>query len=995
MKATPCRSWITGLLVAFATFTAFQQPKRVAPESCPIPVASADALAAWRDGNLPLWRPGGIRLSPTDQRTSPGVDQVVLVSEEGITRESEGADLILSHVADGSSPEADIRIETALVLVNTSNRVAEIDVRFFNENGTPMEVTIDGVTDSHFALTLLRGRTARLRTSGEGPVTVGWASVHMTQPVAATATFTITDSAGELDAEVGVSTSRLFSHQSVFVESNSFLNTGLAIVNPDASGSNLVELIFRGMDGVEIERQSIELETRGKRSQFVTQYFPSLVNSTFAGVIDIRAEKPIAVMALRQRGRHLTSLPSIREYDVDEAAAPLHFYRIGAGRLDSTLLETAFIVVNNSDQVAQIALELFQETGDALSVDLDGTRSSVFNSSVPPRGALRITASETGAMKVGWGRLSSDQAVGAVATFTQFSVSGPGPPRFHSEVGVQATIPFEDFVVFADTMDGRGTAIALSNISDDEACDVSMELNDSNYRFLRRISLRLQPGEHIAKFVSELFKEEPEIQGPFEGSVAVSGPTIIGGTLRLAGNFMTSFPIMIPLHGFQPRAKTEFANTLGDTAPASVFHMQQFAGDMTLERVDIQIDEVGFDKSVFEQADSWVLFGDTGVSQSSTLSALGSIDSIDDAGSVHVRLDAIREDRLSHLGDIVFSGSPEGGFRAEISLANRYPNTYAYADFYLRILVPSGILKLPGEDSTVHVETELTSVSRSQLTEQRLVEHNSQEIYLKDFPDTAPRLLQAAPFRTRSQSPLVIVGENLGDVSTLEVLFTSTSSSEKWQSATILYSEDNVLIVQVPEAIRSGPIILRQDGGKSNEYQFDLAFGPLDDFSLEAASGESVNLTASLSQEPGQLQYLNWHTTLQNAELNLSGLAVDQTVATGTHKDGYYESSITFQVESIESDRVTIFDPDYELRFQLVQQAEGGVLIENVIEEEPLEPQLVFEPYAVSWTTTVPLLRLSGAVGQPITADVVKTSVRSSASEHSKYKTFSHYTFEF
>ena len=146
---------------------------------------------------------------------------------------------VFPQVADGTSQDANLRMVTSIILVGTGNRDAELIVRFFQEDGTPMQTSIGGVAGSEFPFSLKRGESLRVQTDGTGPLQVGWAKVQMSQPVGGTATFSLFNLSGNLNAEVGVDRALLESDFAIFAESDGVTNTGIAFANCDDTNSAL------------------------------------------------------------------------------------------------------------------------------------------------------------------------------------------------------------------------------------------------------------------------------------------------------------------------------------------------------------------------------------------------------------------------------------------------------------------------------------------------------------------------------------------------------------------------------------------------------------------------------------------------------------------------------------------------------------------------------------------------------------------------------------
>ena len=260
------------------------------------------------------------------------------------------------------------------------------------------------------------------------------------------------------------------------------------------------------------------------------------------------------------------------------------------------ILQTAFIFINNSTAMANVVLELFQEDGSPLVVTIGGEQNSSFNLTVPALGALRVTTSETQAIKIGWAKITTDQALGAVATLAQFEAvalagrgtSFVGAEVFASEVGVEAVIPLDDFNVFADSIGDRGTGLALSNTNASSEQEFRLDLYNGNNQFQANATVTVPPQGHTAKFLTELFPDTEEI-GEFQGRVRVRGNDVVAGTLRVAGNLLTSLPTMFPLHGFLPQAEVEFHSLLGGSDPSLTFKLQQFGDDMSLASMEVSM----------------------------------------------------------------------------------------------------------------------------------------------------------------------------------------------------------------------------------------------------------------------------------------------------------------------------------------------------------------------------------------------------------------------
>ena len=570
---------------------------------------------------------------------------------------------------------------------------------------------------------------------------------------------------------------------------------------------------------------------------------------------------------------------------------------------------------------------------------------------------------------------------------------------FVSEVGVEAVIPLDDFNVFADSIGDRGTGLALSNTNASSEQEFRLDLYNDNNQFQANATVTVPPQGHTAKFLTELFPDTAGIE-EFEGRVRVRGNDVVAGTLRVAGNLLTSLPTMFPLHGFQPEAEVEFHSLLGEADPSVTFKLQQFGDDMSLDSLEVSMPQVGFETDFFKHVGAVVISADTGTTESSTTSALGYLDEVDGDGAAHIRLARLTDSGPTPLGDMTLSGTPAGGFKAKLELSNAQANTFGFDDFFLQIFFPYSVLILPPQGTSFEATTEFTSVSTSRRRDTRLASSSRQQIDLPVFPAGSLLLEAGSPFRGRTQGPFGIRALNADPQSEMGVLFTGLDDNPVPVQNLLSYvipseglsePEGDLFVAVVPDGIKTGPVVLEQNGQQSNGYLYHVAFGPRDTLSLESLSGgTTVNFSAGLAQEAGEFMFLNWRIELDQVALSLAGLSEGQVVGMGTWFRGFSQD-FEITVESIGEGEVVLTDSD-DLRFRISAQNGGGVLIENMTQEEPATPQIVTRSFRLDWSTSVPLLVLPAA-GQEILVKTVKRSVVTGVGPSTRFVTYSNASF--
>ncbi len=262
------------------------------------------------------------------------------------------------------------------------------------------------------------------------------------------------------------------------------------------------------------------------------------------------------------RGEYLQKIPEFRRLlrspveigEIDRLATPpgyqiastggrIIFAHIADGAIQGTnqFMQTSITVVNDSTYPVAATLQFYENAGGALTLTIDKVSASSFSFSLVPGQMKRLVTSGTGSVKSGWALLRSDQPLAATCSFSLRTTSG----GILSDVGVEESIQNTEFTLFADTLGNADTAMALVNPDESNTANVTLELYNSTGVVKASTAVTLQPREHLAKFVTELFRGTSGI-GEFEGSLVVqSNRPVTGITLRTLGALLTSVP-MVP-----------------------------------------------------------------------------------------------------------------------------------------------------------------------------------------------------------------------------------------------------------------------------------------------------------------------------------------------------------------------------------------------------------------------------------------------------------------
>ncbi len=193
---------------------------------------------------------------------------------------------------------------------------AEVVLRLFDQAGEPLTLNLSGEENSVFEFDLISLTSRRLISDGVGEeLTVGYASIESTRPIAAQAIVRTLGSNGLPIHEAGVEATEARPNASIPVERDptAGLNSGVAIVNVGDKES-VVTIGLLDETGVKPEEvfnfPSFILEPGEHRAVFLTEIFDFLVDRAFVGSLSVTSREPAAVTSFRTyKGVAWSSLP--------------------------------------------------------------------------------------------------------------------------------------------------------------------------------------------------------------------------------------------------------------------------------------------------------------------------------------------------------------------------------------------------------------------------------------------------------------------------------------------------------------------------------------------------------------------------------------------------------------------------------------------------------------------------------------------------------------
>jgi hypothetical protein len=211
-----------------------------------------------------------------------------------------------AHVGDGG--DANLWIRTTVLVTNPSLWDAEVVVKFLDDLGSPMAVTIGGKTASSHSVTVIPDGMAKLTTAGEGnPLKVGWALLEADKAVGAQVFFEIF-SQGKLTTQAAVETTGPMTSADLFVDVDMSKDqrTGVAIANLCDEANIEVSVVYLDEVGRPLRSAAFVLPPLGHLAQFMDEL---LQLTDGKGTLQINSTGPMTLSALQQTGLIIGTLP--------------------------------------------------------------------------------------------------------------------------------------------------------------------------------------------------------------------------------------------------------------------------------------------------------------------------------------------------------------------------------------------------------------------------------------------------------------------------------------------------------------------------------------------------------------------------------------------------------------------------------------------------------------------------------------------------------------
>jgi beta-glucanase (GH16 family) len=238
-----------------------------------------------------------------------------------------------------------------------------------------------------------------------------------------------------------------------------------------------------------------------------------------------------------------------------------YFPQIGDGRALAAgfSFRTSLVFVNTGEQPAAVEFFVHADNGEAVELDFGPPLGggSEFRFQLARGESLAVaTPGTSDELMVGYIRFQAPLQVDGAAVFSGTDIES-GVVLF--EAGVPAATPSSRFTVFVDSLEGRNTGLAIVcphpgdavDTGWDDPCRIAVRLNDGEFRGLGSARLEVPRGHKTARFVNELFQDDPAVSGTasaMRGSlvVTVEGASVPAVTLRQM-RIQHPFPVQVPV----------------------------------------------------------------------------------------------------------------------------------------------------------------------------------------------------------------------------------------------------------------------------------------------------------------------------------------------------------------------------------------------------------------------------------------------------------------
>src|SRR5262245_16495704 len=188
------------------------------------------------------------------------------------------------------------------------------------------------------------------------------------------------------------------------------------------------------------------------------------------------------------------------------AQTTFYFPQVADGiQSDGILWKTTIFITNTGVAPADVKMEFTTSSGAPFNLSFDGSGFTSSGNTVTFQitggQSRKLVSKGSGALTVGYGKVSSPGTVAGTAVFSEFATGG----GLLAEAGVPPSNTFLRQAIFVDTQSGFSTGVAFANPNAGPASITFQLLNSEGVSVVPSIGQMLAGNQHTAVFVNQLF----------------------------------------------------------------------------------------------------------------------------------------------------------------------------------------------------------------------------------------------------------------------------------------------------------------------------------------------------------------------------------------------------------------------------------------------------------------------------------------------------------
>jgi hypothetical protein len=490
----------------------------------------------------------------------------------------QGVGVAFPQIVVGGDPTSTNYV-TILQLVNNNSATTGADIALFGDSGSPLSVSFDGQTpQATMHVNLNSGETRQIQLTLSGDITPGWLEINYS-PSDALATVILQLRAGtSIVSEVGVDPSfGLIGGTDFSAETDSFLNTGIAIINPNSATTYVLAQLWDPSTGTVSARNTITLAGNAHYAKLLTEIFTSVPTiSQIRAKISLdscltascsSAGNGFIATALRLNGDQFTTIPVAQTPNPGDAVPTtriLPHVAFGGSPTGVHLNTVLYFTTTVASGVFGTA-QIFDDNGNPLAASVDGAApASSFTFTVPGNRVNRFVLTGDQTLRGGWIQLTLSSAIDLGVSAIFQTVNGS---TVTAEASVLESIPNKTGLVYVKQSSTTRVGVAFAN-AQTSANSITLTLyNKEGFVFASR-DITLGPNAHKAQFIDELF---PQLGAgaDFDGALGMQSATAFAAlALRLNSGKLATLPVSA--NGMYRPAITGLRVTKLQRAPALV-----------------------------------------------------------------------------------------------------------------------------------------------------------------------------------------------------------------------------------------------------------------------------------------------------------------------------------------------------------------------------------------------------------------------------------------